>query len=66
MENDQPLARDILDEDLQILRHTLVAIAPDIRRYSGRSADALKEAVEKLELAQREFAQPAYHNARCR
>lgn len=64
MENDQPLTREILNEDLQILRHTLVAIAPDVRRFSGRSADALREAVEKLEIAQREFSRPSYHNAK--
>lgn len=55
MEIDRPLTREILDEDLQILRHTLVAIAPDIRCYSDASADALGEAVKKLEFAQQEF-----------
>lgn len=57
MEPNSPLTREILDEDLQILRHTLAAISNDVRRYSHRSADALETAVQNLEVAQQEFAQ---------
>ncbi|HEY3756846.1 MAG TPA: hypothetical protein VGL42_11910 [Opitutaceae bacterium] len=50
------LAPHILDEDLQIVRGTLAAIKPELRRFSGRAADAVQEALEKLDQARREFA----------
>lgn len=46
----------ILDEDLQIVRGTLAAIKPEVRRFSGHAADAVEEALTKLDLARREFA----------
>jgi hypothetical protein len=56
MDTQVPLTREILDEDLQIVRHTLVAISSDVRRYSSKSAQAVEEAVKKLEVAHQEFA----------
>lgn len=47
--------RQILDEDLQIIRVTLATITEDVRHFSGRAADAIQEALEKLDVAQREF-----------
>lgn len=46
----------ILDEDIQIVRGTLAAIKPEVRRFSRQAAEALQEAVEKLDQARREFA----------
>jgi hypothetical protein len=45
-----------LDEDLQIIRATLATIVGDVRSFSGGAADALQEALEKLDRAQREFS----------
>ena len=56
MELKNLLARQVLDEDLQIVRGTLEAISDDVRYYSDASAIALAQALEKLELAQAEFA----------
>jgi hypothetical protein len=53
------LSPQILDEDLQIVRGTLAAIAGDVRRFSGGAADAIQEALEKLDLARREFSRRA-------
>lgn len=50
------LSPQILDEDIQIVRGTLAAIKPEVRRFSRQAAEALQEAVEKLDLARREFA----------
>ena len=49
------LSSTVLDEDLQIVRGTLAAIKPDIRRISGRAADAVQEAMEQLDRARLEF-----------
>jgi hypothetical protein len=54
-----PLASEnhqILDEDLQIIRATLATIVEEVRDFSGGAADAIKEALEKLDRAQREFS----------
>ncbi len=56
MEPNSLLPRQILDEDLQIVRATLEAISDDVRFYSNASALALAQSVEKLALAQAEFA----------
>jgi hypothetical protein len=50
------LSPQVLDEDLQIVRVTLAAIAGDVRCFSARAADAIQEALEKLDLAQSEFS----------
>ena len=47
--------RQILDEDLQIIRVTLATITEDVRQFSDRAADAIQEALEKLDRAQWEF-----------
>ncbi len=47
--------RQILDEDLQIIRVTLATINDDVRSFSSQAADAISEALEKLERAQWEF-----------
>jgi hypothetical protein len=51
----EPSQRQILEEDLQIVRATLETISGDVRRISGRAADAIKDAVEKLKFAQHQF-----------
>jgi len=53
------LSPQVLDEDLQIVRGTLAAIAGDVRFFSGGAADAILEALEKLDLARKEFSQIA-------
>jgi len=55
MESIMPISREILDEDLQILRVTLAAISEDVRYYSATSGAALQEALEKLNHAYQEF-----------
>ena len=56
MSNDT-LSPQVLDEDLQIVRVTLATIAGDVRCFSGRAADAIQEALEKVDVARREFSQ---------
>ena len=48
--------RQILDEDLMIIRATLATIVDDVRRFSGGAADAIKKALEQLDRAQGEFS----------
>ena len=50
------LSSQVLDEDLQIVRGTLAAIKPDVRRVSRRAAFAVQEAMKKLDVARKEFA----------
>jgi len=50
------LSPQVLDEDLQIVRVTLAAIAGDVRCFSGGAADAIQEALEKLDQARSEFS----------
>jgi hypothetical protein len=56
MEHPVAQKRQILNEDLQIIRVTLATIVTDVRTFSSRAADAVQEALEKLDTAQREFA----------
>jgi hypothetical protein len=56
MEHLTPSERQILDEDLQIIRVTLATITGDVRYFSDRAANAIQEALEKLDLAQQEFS----------
>ena len=56
METKTLLPRQILDEDLQIVRATLEAISEDVRYYSDASAVALAQSMEQLAIAQAEFA----------
>jgi hypothetical protein len=51
-----PPQRQVLDEDLQIIRVTLATITDDVRRFSARAADAIQEALKKLDQAQWEFS----------
>ncbi len=46
----------VLDEDLQIIRVTLATITKDVRRFSNGAAQAMVEALKKLDRAQREFS----------
>ena len=48
--------RQILDEDLQIVRVTLATIVADVRAISQQAAGTIQEAIERLDRAQREFA----------
>lgn len=52
-----PPQRQVLDEDLQIIRVTLATITDDVRRFSAGAADAIQEALAKLDQAQWEFSQ---------
>ena len=56
MQPSPPSQRQVLDEDLQIIRVTLATITDDVRTFSGRAADAIQEALEKLDFAQQEFS----------
>lgn len=62
MESTRPLNREILEEDLQIMRFTLAAISDDVRQFSDRSADALENAMEQLAVAHQEFARTDSHH----
>lgn len=48
--------REVLDQDLQIIRVTLATIMSDVRRFSGGAAEAMQEALVKLDRAQVEFS----------
>ncbi len=50
-----PSRREMLDEDLQIVRVTLSAISADVRGFSVRAADAIQDALVNLDCAQDEF-----------
>lgn len=65
MHRNDSVHRQILDENMQIVRATLAAITEDVRSFSGAAADAVKEAVEKLDHARREFSrrEPSYQPA---
>jgi hypothetical protein len=56
MEHSISSKRQILDEDLQIIRVTLATIVTDVRQISSLAADAVQEALAKLDTAQQEFA----------
>lgn len=58
MDPDSPLNKEILDEDLQIIRVTLATIADDIRHFSPRAAEAVKTALVHLDEAQKAFNRP--------
>jgi hypothetical protein len=45
----------ILNEDIQIVRATLEYIVDDVRTFSKASAEAIEEALGKLDRALREF-----------
>ena len=47
--------RQMLDEDLQIVRVTLATILTDVRTFSNQAADTIQEAIERLDRAQSEF-----------
>jgi hypothetical protein len=46
----------MLEEDLQIVRATLATITGDVREFSHHAAEAIQQAVEKIDHAQYEFA----------
>jgi hypothetical protein len=46
----------MLDEDLQIVRVTLATILDDVRAFSDQAANAVQEAIERLDRAQNEFS----------
>ncbi|PTY07376.1 hypothetical protein DB347_08735 [Opitutaceae bacterium EW11] len=50
------LSREVLDEDLQIVRVTLATLSPEICRFSKESAEAVRVAVEKIDEAREAFA----------
>ena len=51
----------ILNEDIQIVRATLQTIVGDVRKLSQASADAIQEALGKLDRALQEF--PRAHSS---
>lgn len=56
MNPDAPSRREMLDQDLQIVRVTLATISEDVRGFSVPAADAIEEALERLDSAQAAFA----------
>ena len=61
MEQSVSPERQVLDEDLQIIRVTLATITEDVRHYSSAAAQAMIEALKKLDRAQREFSHAGEH-----
>jgi len=59
MDPQSPLTRQIIDEDLQIIRVTLATIAGDVRRFSPQAAVAVQTALTELDHAQQAFSRPA-------
>jgi hypothetical protein len=55
MQHSASSQREILDEDLQIIRVTLKTITQDVRHFSTVAADAIQEALVKLDRAQSEL-----------
>ena len=53
-----PPNKEILDEDLQIIRVTLATIADDVRYFSPPAAEAMKAALIHLDEAQKAFNRP--------
>ncbi len=56
MQPSAPSQREVLDEDLQIIRVTLATITDEVRAFSGQAADAIQQALERLDFAQQEFS----------
>ena len=56
MDYPTPLHHDRLDEDLQIVQATLTAITNDVRGFSAPAAELVREAIDRLEHARREFS----------
>jgi len=50
--------RELLDEDLQILRATLATLLQDIRAISAQAAEAATVAVAQLDRIRHEVAHP--------
>ena len=53
-----PLHRQILHEDLQIIRVTLATITDDIRTYCPQAATAVQHALSQLDRAQEALGLP--------
>ena len=58
MESTTPPNKEILDEDLQIIRVTFATIADDIRYFSPRAAEAVQTALVHLDEARKVFNRP--------
>ena len=56
MDYPTPLHHDRLDEDLQIVQATLTAITNDVHGFSAPAAELVREAIDRLEHARREFS----------
>lgn len=54
-----PLSREVIDQDLQIMRATLSVLLQDIRQISAQAANSVQNAVVQLDQARREFARRA-------
>ena len=59
MDTATPLSRQVLDEDLQIIRVTLATIADDIRLVSPKAAEAVQTALSQLDQARQAFNRPS-------
>ena len=46
-----PLSREVIDQDLQIMRATLSVLLQDIRHISSQAADSVQNAVVQLDQA---------------
>jgi hypothetical protein len=53
----EPSRREIIQEDLQIARVALTTIVGDVRDFSEPAANAIHEAVAKLDQAEANFAE---------
>jgi len=51
-----PAKLQTVDEDLQIIRVTLATLASEVRSLSQRAADAVEEALAKVDQARKEFS----------
>ena len=58
MDSDTPPRRQVLDEDLQIIRVTLATISDDIRSFSPEAAAAVQTALNELDHARQAFNRP--------
>jgi hypothetical protein len=47
----------VIDEDLQIVRATLVAVGDELSQWSPEAGRALERAVRNLDVARQEFSQ---------
>jgi hypothetical protein len=55
MDGHSPISPQVLDEDLQIVRSTLASIVDDVSSLSAQAGDAVRDALERIDVAHAEF-----------